>query len=527
MKLRSLLNLTRNLGAESSGRASLRINAASNIVAFALNVVVGFFLTPIIIRCLGKTDFGIWTLVASFVGYYGLLNLGVGSAIVRYVARFTAQKDEAALSATASTAMTMFTVTGLLVALLSFLVANPLASFFRVGQEHLSAFEEVVRIVGLATALSFSDSVLRAVLVARERFVAVNAVACVLTLIRAALSVLVLHLGYGLSGVAYVLLVESALEVATKWFLCRRLAPEIRVSFKLANRPMLRMLLLYGGATTVITVGDLIRSNLDSFVVGKWVGLAQVGVYGIGLMLVRYMVRVVTTAMSVLTPRFANLDGAGEEAKVRALFLRALSFSAILSFGCGMGAMLFGGHLITLWVGRDFSESTVILRILAISSAFAVAQNPAIGLMYAMNKHHYYAVATITEAAANLALSLVLVQRYGIVGVALGTMVPMLVVKVLAMPVYVSRIAGITVGAYIRPLTGPALVAGTITLAGYLLGFAGTDLPPLHHLAAMMILTAVAYVGVCYLFLASEDQAALAKLVSRPSTRTEYKVGTP
>ena len=88
-------------------RPSLKINSISNYASLFVQIAVGFFLTPFIISHLGQTGYGIWVLVGSFVGYYGLLNLGVSSAIVRYIARYSAQKNTSSLNETANTALVM------------------------------------------------------------------------------------------------------------------------------------------------------------------------------------------------------------------------------------------------------------------------------------------------------------------------------------------------------------------------------------------------------------------------------------
>jgi peptidoglycan biosynthesis protein MviN/MurJ (putative lipid II flippase) len=86
--------------------------------------------------------------------------------------------------------------------------------------------------------------------------------------------------------------------------------------------------------------------------------------------------------------------------------------------------------------------------------------------MYAVNKHYYYAIAIIIEAVANLLLSIILVFRCGILGVALGTLIPMLIIRVCVMPLYVSRVAGLDLREYLRPMLLPAiLAAGLMGLA--------------------------------------------------------------
>lgn len=449
---------------------SLVINAISNWTTLGVNVVIGFLLTPFIISHLGQNRYGIWTLIASFIGYYGLLNLGVRSAITRYVARYAGQGDEKRLNETASTAMAMFICTGALVIAASFLLAAPAATFFDVAPEHSDDFKAVFWILGLAIGLSFPGNVFSAIIIAHERYVPANFARITTVLLQTGLTVVMLLRGKGLLGVAYANLISSATGIGVNFLLYRHFTPQLRMILAAVKWRVLRMLVVYGGVTTVIAIADVMRMNLDSFVIGKWVGMAEVGVYGIAALLIRYMVRLVSASMVVLTPRFAALDGAKERAKLQDLFLRSLSISALLAFGAGMLAIVFGGRFITFWVGEDFAKSIVILQILAISFAFALSQNPGIGLMYALNKHHFFAIATIIEAIANLILSILLVSKYGIIGVAMGTAVPMLIVKVFVQPIYVARIANVSIWNYIKCIIIPATLGGFMIYLAYSMG---------------------------------------------------------
>ncbi len=446
---------------------SLKVNAVSNWCALIVNILVGFLLTPFIINRLGKTGYGIWILIGSFVGYYNLLDLGVRSALIRYVARYVRQADEQALTETTSTAMSMFCCIGGCVIAASFLFAGLLAEFFDIAPENYSDFKSVVLLLGLAAGLTFPSSVFGTIVMAHERYVAANFVSVISALMRAGMTVLLLVRGKGLVGVASATLVGAMFGLGANYLIFRYLTPWIRISFARAKWGVLWTLLSYGGLATVIKVADIMRMNLDSFVIGKLVGIAEVGIYGIAALIIRYILRFIATGMGVLTPRFAALDGANEHSQLQDLFVRSLSVSALLSFGCAMLAVVFGGRFIVLWVGEGFEDAIPVLLILASAYGFALAQNPAIGLMYALNKHSYYAAVTILEAIANLVISILLAPRYGIIGVALGTAIPMLIVKLLVQPIYVCRIINMKVKDYAIQIVLPAVVALVIAIIAY------------------------------------------------------------
>jgi len=460
----------------SPQRPSLVINAISTWVALGVNIIVVLLLTPFIIGHLGENGFGIWVLVGSFLGYYGLLNLGVRAAAMRYIARYAGQGHEKALNETASTTMAMFSCTGVLAIVVSFFLAAPLASFFDVAPEHVNDFKHVIWILGLATGLSFPSNVFESIVVAHERYVAINSAKIVCTLVRVGFVVLMLLRGQGLVGVACATLIATIVAFVANFLIYRHFTPQVRLRCASAKWGVFRMLLVYGGVTTVIVIADIMRFNFGSIVVGKCVGIPEVGVYGIAAMIIRYMLRIITAGMSVLVPRFAALDGAKENAKLQSLFMRSMSVSAVLGFGAGMMAIIFGGRFIILWVGKEFTGAVPVtgaipvLWILAISYAFALSQAPGINLMYALNKHYYYAVVTILEAGANVIISILLAPKYGIIGVAFGTAIPMLTVKLFVQPIYVAHIVGISIWDYIKRIIIPATLAGLMIGMAYSLG---------------------------------------------------------
>src|SRR6202161_1346253 len=86
-------------------------NVGSSWSALATNVIVGVFLSPLILHKLGDAAFGIWVLIFSVTGYYGLFDLGIRSSIIRYVSKYTATDEREKLSQFVNTAL--FTYTGI------------------------------------------------------------------------------------------------------------------------------------------------------------------------------------------------------------------------------------------------------------------------------------------------------------------------------------------------------------------------------------------------------------------------------
>ena len=116
---------------------------------------------------------------------------------------------------------------------------------------------------------------------------------------------------------------------------------------------------------TVIQVANLLRFQLDNFVIAKLVGFAPVAVYSIAARIVNnWIFPLVISSTRVLDPRLARLDGAGKKEELQKLFVRTLTVSATLAFGLATVAFVCGGKFIVRWVGEDFVDSIPVLWIL-------------------------------------------------------------------------------------------------------------------------------------------------------------------
>ncbi len=454
-----------------ASQPSVVINALSTWVFAVINILVVLLLTPFVIGMLGQNGYGIWVLVQSFSGFYGLINVGAAAAITRYVAAYASQKEYESLNEVAGTALAMFCVTALAVASIAFFLGGPLAGFFNgVDEENVVQFKHVVWIIGASVGVGFISGVFGGILAAHERYVLCNLLNLGITLLRVFLTVLFLLLGKGLIGVAFASLFSTIVGLLVFFWACKKVLPHVSVRFSSAKWRVWRTLIIYGSGSFLVVVADRLIIDVDNVVIGRWVDVDSIAIYGIAAIIVRRVLRLISSGLSVLTPRFAALEAKGHYDEIRALFLKSQTLSTLISFGACTLLFTFGERFIVLWVGEAFQMSSVVLMILLVSYAISLSQNPSIRLMYAVNKHYYYALATIIEGILNITISIALVKRYGIIGVAWGTTISTLIIKVLFQPIYVSRLIGISLWQYLKFLVIIPVISASMIIPANLWG---------------------------------------------------------
>ena len=122
---------------------------------YILSVAVSFFMMPFIIYHLGDVRYGIWVLVISLTGYLGLLDLGIGGSVIKYVAQFESQKDQKRMNSMSSSVFYLYSGIAIVIILISICIATYALQYFRIPDEYLAVAKYVAIITGMNIALSF------------------------------------------------------------------------------------------------------------------------------------------------------------------------------------------------------------------------------------------------------------------------------------------------------------------------------------------------------------------------------------
>ena len=120
--------------------------------------------------------------------------------------------------------------------------------------------------------------------------------------------------------------------------------------------------------------------------------------------------------------------------------------------------ILLGRPLIEAWVGEQYVASYYVLVLLIIPRSLYLAQSVSTKILLGMGRHRALATILLFEGCANLCLSFLFVRRWGILGVALGTAIPLMCTSLAFLPRHLCRILGISVRefltrAYALPLS--------------------------------------------------------------------------
>lgn len=449
-------------------RPSLKLNALSNLGALGVSVAVGFFITPAMLRYLGEKRFGIWTLVSSLVGYYGLLDFGVGSAIFRYVPLFRGQGNHHRVSAVVSTSLVFYSTLSLVMIVVTQVLAHPIAAFFGGGSELVG----LLRVIGLAAALSLPAIVLNTTTASYESFAPANVVSAGTQLLRGALLLGCIWGGYGLVAMGCAVLASNLVSLVGNSIVFKHACKDVRLSIKSFLWSELKMLLAFGSVILVVTTANALATESPKQIVAKTISLEALGLFGIPLILIGYYRMLIISLTKVFSPRFSFLSGREADGEIQQLFVKGCRYMTIIAGAVGVGLWVSGPAFLLLWTGKPaIVQTSSALGIMAAGTFVFLSHRLGGDLLFGLGRQRQVAVLEVSEAAGIVLLTILLSLKLGLPGAALGLAIPSLVVRGLVQTRFVCDALKLSMTQYYsRCILGCWLVVVGVGIMAQLLG---------------------------------------------------------
>jgi O-antigen/teichoic acid export membrane protein len=427
-------------------------------MTLAAGFAVALFLMPFLVHALGDRWYGMWTLAVSITAYYALLDFGMARAATRFLARAVTLDDVAEANRVVVAALAILTGMAGIALLISIGIAWG-AAWFMSDPAEIRAFRYVVLILGADAAVLLPALVVNAVLLAHYRFDVISWAQLGALALRTALIVYVVVQEHSIVAIALVTLFVNLVSRASLAVLARSLFPWIELKPALFRPRQARRLLRYGTHAFLAAWADRIRSNAGIIVVAAFLDIATVTHYGIAARIAQMFSELLAQGLGVVGPHFMRSDPLGDRGQTREDFLLATRLSVLASVTTAGAIMLLGDDFIEFWIGQDYRDAYWPLVILTGAFAVWMMQWPSMAILYASARHRFYAYLSLGEAAANVGLSVVLVQSYGMIGASLGTAIPLLISMLAVQPQYVCRTLELQLGTYYRDLGRVALLA--------------------------------------------------------------------
>lgn len=421
----------------------LKAGVVLNYVVIILNTVVGLLYTPYMLRMMGQSEYGLYSLVASVIAYLTVLDLGFGNAIVRYTAKFRAEKK----TEEQYEMFGMFFLLYLVIGIIAFGIG--LGLYFNVGTlfgNTMTAVElDRARIMMLLLvanlAFTFPMSIWGSIIQAYEDFVFQKSLNIFRIILNTAVMICLLHFGYKAVAMVVVQTIFNVLTLVVNFIYCRRkLNIHIYFRFKHFHWGFLKEVAIYSFWIFLNAIMDRVYWSTGQFVLGAIVGTAAVAVFAIAIQLEGMYMQFSTAISSVFLPKVTAMVATNRSRKeISDLFIRTGRIQYIVLAYILSGFIIFGRQFIELWAGAGYSDAYIISLLFFIPLTVPLIQNLGITILQARNEMKFRSVLYIIIALVSLAMQIVLTRFFGGIGCAMGVSGALVVGQILIMNVYYRR----------------------------------------------------------------------------------------
>jgi len=462
-------------------------NIRASYVALGLSIASSLALTPILLRILGPTAFGIFTILQSLTLYLGLLDAGITTSLSQKVTTLLAHNSQSDLRLTLATAQRFYIVTAVLVVGLAAAVSPYAANLLHVHGLLRSQIRWGTILFGAATAFTFLQARNVAAVRGAGRGDRLALLSTGLGIIMRAAQIAIVLSGGGLLGAIIVADIFGIIGMVATSLLRQRTVSGIIDTRDRAQWAVLRDLLRSGSRNAAGAVAGTIAYGLDTIIIGSLLSAEKATPYIIAAKVTGLVTTLATTGANAVMPNLAHA-AATEDFTLAFRLYRAMLFSSLfIAVPAEIALALIGSQVVHVWLGVVPTRVGSILVALAIVSVAYIAGAGSSVVLVALDRNRVPALLAFPVAFANLGLSVWATLTFGPIGPALGSLPLALLVECVVYPFLVCRYLGAHIAVILRtvlmPVVGMSLVC---ILVGFALRLAMSGASPLWSLPAVL-----------------------------------------
>ena len=438
--------------------AQRKVGIILNYVQMSLHAIISIVYTPIMLRILGATEYGLYNLSSSIIAYLSLISLGFGASYLRFYSRYKKADNFDAIKRMNGLYLTVFTCMGLIALIAGLFLSSNVKVFLNDSYSNTDVKTASVLMLFLTInlSISFPASVFVSYITSQEKFVFQKLINMGKTILSPAVCIIFLFFGYGSIGMVMSTTIISIIIDLINIFYCFRYAK--------MEWGLLKEIAFFSFFIALNHIIDQINWQTDKVILGKMSTGTAVAIYAVGATVNNIFTQFSTAISTVFSPKInmivakkePNMDEQLTSLLIKVGRLQWFVLTLILS-----GFIFFGQFFVYRWAGSDYGESYYVALLLMAPATVPLIQNVGIEIQAAKNKHQFRSIAYLIMAVVNVGISIFFCYLWGPIGAALGTTISLLLANGLIMNIYYHKKLGLNIVSFWGSIisTIPSLIA--------------------------------------------------------------------
>lgn len=447
-----------------------KLGAALSYIQIIVTIMVNLLYTPIMLRMLGQSEYGIYSLSSSVIGYLALLYAGMTSTYLRYYSQYKKKDDKSSVARLNGLFLVLFSVLGGCALIIGIVLANNLHIIFGNGltSDEYDLAQILFVIMAVNMALLMPKTVFSTVIFSHERFIFIKILDVLQAMMMPIIALPLLYMGYGSIGMSCVVLLLTAASLLVSTYYCiKKLA--CRFVFKNIPYGLIPEMLSFSIFILLQGVMDQFNWHLGKLLLANFVDSTAIAVYTVGLQIDILIISFSTALSGVFVPKIYGLVQTGAIAELNKLWLKVGRYQFFIVYFICIGFVFWGKAFIKLWAGEGYEMAYIVAIILILPLLVHLCQVLAMEVLRAYNRHGVWTIVHFAASIVGFIFCIPLTKHYGLMGVTIGTCITMFIVVNIYDNWYYAKAGNLNVWAFFNEMKKllPAMLL-TAVVAGIL-----------------------------------------------------------
>ena len=449
--------------------SQIKIGALLSYVVLALNNLVGLLYTPFMLRMMGKSEYGLYSIAASIVAYLTILDLGFSNAVVRYTAKFRAENKLEEQYKMFGMFFLLYCGIGLITLLAGSVLYINAESIFdsSMTPNELSRTKVILLLMIFNLSITFPFSIFGSIITAYEQFIFQKIIAISRIILNTATMIVLLNMGYKALAMVIVATIFNILTLGINFLYCKHNL-KIKLIFSKFQWSFLKEISIYSFWIFLNAIMDNIYWSSGQIILGAMAGTAVVAVYAIAIQLQNFYMNFSTAINGVFLPKMTALVVQDDDkAVISDIFIKIGRIQYCVMALILSGFILFGKQFINLWAGKGYAQAYTIALLFFIPLTIPLIQNMGIIILQARNQMKFRCLLYLVISVASLALQIPLAHKYGGVGCAIAIAIALLLGQGIIMNIYYQTKQKINIVRFWLEISKMSIIPIILTVTAY------------------------------------------------------------
>jgi len=407
----------------------LKAGASLSYISIILTSVIGILITPYMIKKLGTSEYGLYTLIGAFIGYLTLLDFGLNNTIIRFTAKYRAKKDKEGEAVFLGTSFIIYSIISLIIVIIGVVLYFNIENIFgnSLTLKELNKAKTMSLILIFNVAITLPGGIFFGISTGYEKFIFPRASRIIKYLIRSILLVSILF--YEADSIGIVILdtiMNILLIIANAYYVLNVI--KINVKFKGINKELLKEIFSYSFWIFLIALTHLFQWRSGQLALGITINTSVVAIYGIGVMLGGFFGAFGAAISGVFLPKATHMVVSNNSpTKLTNMMIRIGRISLIVLLYILGAFILYGQEFIILWLGNDYIDSWFVALMIMLIMTFSFSQSFGNSILEARKMIRFRALFFLTSLIIGTFTGALLSIRFSIKGMIAGIIIAMFI----------------------------------------------------------------------------------------------------